>query len=614
MAITFTEKFKFNCSPVFLLHGRNWSTTLNPTIPFLPGENTVNIAYNSTVGCLVDSVRVSNPLVYRVVCPDWMEFELTGDGAAGLTLNESYLVGDWIVGESSTKEVHITVELTVTNVDSAYVSCAFKTYFRVWTKGHVPTISTEYLMRTWSDLLWRSSYANLVCRFYLGACLVTVPGRDLDDHSKCLFCLMGGGSGTPVYENLLNFEFNAYDNNNPRNYYMYAGSNVNSVSTGSYVADFRLFSDTLDLEMMASLYDVDVTLKDWSEEAGEPSEPENYNPSFDGSSDTIAIPDEPTTEACSLGFYNVYKMSQSSLTDLGAFVFGHDVSNVADAIMYLASNAYRSQLVNYIVSCHTIPVEPTTSEGLYTVHLGGRELSDPDTAKSVSGAKVSTDYVTFDCGTISLEEYYGNFADFLDNCKLFLPFIGFVPARPEWFKRTSLTVKYRFNVIDGSCVAFVLSTGKYVNGNNEGGTIVGQYSGTASIRFPVTALNYSGLASGVIGAVGGMATAAGAGSLLGVAGSAVNMAQARPDIVQSNGYNASASMMGVRKPYLYIERPVSSFAKNYQHELGIPANVYGKLGSVSGFVKMENVHLDGIDLTDAEKNELQALLRAGVVN
>ena len=163
-------------------------------------------------------------------------------------------------------------------------------------------------------------------------------------------------------------------------------------------------------------------------------------------------------------------------------------------------------------------------------------------------------------------------------------------------------------------MAYVTSSGKYTNNSNSGGTVVAQYSGTASIRFPITGVSYSNMATGVIGSVASMATAAAAGSVLGVAGSAINMAQMKPSIAQSNGYNACASMMGVRRPFLYIERPVSSYARNYQHELGIPANIWGTLGDVNGFVKMENVHVDGIaGATDFEKNEIARLLAQGVI-
>ena len=160
----------------------------------------------------------------------------------------------------------------------------------------------------------------------------------------------------------------------------------------------------------------------------------------------------------------------------------------------------------------------------------------------------------------------------------------------------------------------MLSSGTYVNNGGANGTLVGQYTGNAIIRFPITGLQYGSMAAGLIGAAGGMAAGFASGNLIGVAGSAVNAMTAKPDIAQSNGYSATASMLGCRRPYLLIERPVSSYAKNYQHELGIPANIYATLGNVSGFVRMESVHVEGISrATDQEKEEIRKLLASGVV-
>ena len=382
---------------------------------------------------------------------------------------------------------------------------------------------------------------------------------------------------------------------------------------------FGVIGCALDLKRL-SVYgqDYEADLKYTSPEVGDPSEPGGYNigddvPSFDDTSDTIGLPTDPAFTSQSIGFYNVYRCALDELVNLGDYIFGEpitDEDDIVDVMSKFVTNTFRSKLVDYIVSCHMIPVDPTYDTGptVVSVHLGGTVCD------TVHVKKVTTDYVTFDCGTISLAEYYANFADFLENCKLYLPFIGFVPARPEWFKRGSLTVKYKFNVIDGSCIAYVLSTGKYVNNGGSNGTVVGQYSGNAIVRFPITGLNYASAASGLIGSAAGMASGFASGNLLGVAGSAVNAMTAKPDIAQSNSYSATASMLGVRRPFLVIERPVSSYAENYQHELGIPANVYETLGHLSGFVKMENVHVDGISgATDQEKAEIKSLLASGVI-
>ena len=501
------------------------------------------------------------------------------------------------------ESLYITANLACTNRSSNDIRCSITVYLEHIVNG-VTTTEQVYQNAQTSIRTDRSASYNY------GISFVAIPGRDNQDPTTYAMVFFRGyenGNNTdldvpfPIHISTQSGEITQYN--------LLYTTNVN-VTNGQIV---KMFS--IDLARIPLVFTgLSPAVEIFSPEAGPESEQDGMeNPSFDNTSDTVSVPAVPTTELVNMGFYHIYKMSASSLNNLATFVFGEEPDGVLDTLLSIGKNMFRSRMVDYIVSCHTIPVDPSVNAtGLMTVKLGGRNLSDGST--SVSGVAVTSDYVDFDCGSISLPEYYENFADFLENCKLYLPFIGFVPARPEWFKNTSLGVKYRFNVIDGSCVAFVLSTGRYVNGNNSGGTIVGQYSGTASIRFPVTGLSFAGMATGVVGAVGGMATAVGAGSLLGVAGSAVNMAQARPDIAQSNGYNACAAMMGVRRPYLYIERPVSSYARNYQHELGIPSNIYGSLGSCVGFVSMVNVHLDGIDLTEAEKNELQSLLSSGVIN
>lgn len=368
---------------------------------------------------------------------------------------------------------------------------------------------------------------------------------------------------------------------------------------------------------------------DEESQAGPPSEEDGYtDPSFDDSSDTIELPSDPAVGVANVGFVNVYKTGVNSLQNMGLELFpdlqytapqaitGNDttdaiVNGFNELVTFFANipsffeQTNAGTLINYILDCHVIPVTPTGGTAEY-IKVGYKTLT-------CSGYKLSNDYVTFNCGTISLAEYYANFADFLTNAKLFLPFIGFVPARPEWFYRDSLTVKYRFNVVDGSFVAFVMSTGSYVNNSNQGPTIVGQYGGSACVHLPITGLTYANMVSGLIGAASGAVVSAASGNVAGVATSAINAANLRGDIPQSNTYSASSSFLTSRCPYLLIERPVSNFSKTYPREIGIPSNISVKLSSVHGFATVGNIHLDGITATDQEKSELERLLREGVI-
>lgn len=374
-----------------------------------------------------------------------------------------------------------------------------------------------------------------------------------------------------------------------------------------------------------------IDLIETSSEAGPPSEEQGMDdPSFDDSSDTIDEALPPTLGITNVGFVRVYNTGVQSLQDLGVELFpplqytnptplSGDPS-VAEAIIggfnalitFMANipsffdQIMANTLISYVIDCHVIPVTPHTAASSENIQVGYKTLQ-------VSAPRVTSDYVDFDCGSINIAEYYANFADYLTTAKLYLPFIGFVPVRAEWFQAATLSVHYRFNVIDGSFVVWVKSTGRHTNNSNASGTILGQYAGNACVHLPITGPTYASMVSGLVGAGAGMAAGAATGNPAAIATSAIAAASQHGDIAQSNAYNGSAAFLSCRTPFLMIERPVSSYAMNYQHEIGIPANIYSTVGSVSGFVKADNVHLDAIPCTDAERQMIQTALREGVI-
>lgn len=369
-----------------------------------------------------------------------------------------------------------------------------------------------------------------------------------------------------------------------------------------------------------------------SPEVGPPSEEGGYDPdrpgAFDNSSDDITIPSDPTLGVSSVGFVRVYNTGLNQLTALGLELFPpltytppvpiSDNQSVSEAIVdgfnqivtFLANipsffdQFMANTLINYVIDCHMIPVSPGSGSS-EAIHVGPKTLT-------TTAGRIYTDYVNKSCGSISVGEYYGNFADYYANAKLYLPFVGFVPTRPEWFTGSTLSVDYKFNVIDGSFCCYVRAGGKHVG--NGGSTIVAQYAGNACVHLPITGPSYAAMASGLVGAGAGMIAGAATGNVAAVATSAIGAMTSHGDIASSNAYNGSAAFLSCRYPFLMIERPVSSWARNYQHEIGIPANVYATLSDVSGFCTMENVHVDGISgATETEKAEIKRLLAQGVI-
>ena len=367
-----------------------------------------------------------------------------------------------------------------------------------------------------------------------------------------------------------------------------------------------------------------------SPEYGDASTPEGYEGgTFDDSSDTISIPTAPSIGVSSAGFVNLYNPSAATLTDFGKDLFPDlnftPVSNlptptdvmeavenactvlatIGNQIPNIVSMYINAQLINYVLDCHILPVAPTSS-GSHAIQVGFKTFNQ-------HAPKVDSDYVDFDCGTLNIGEYYANYIDYapFTKCKLFLPFVGYVELLPEYWQSGSINVTYRFNVIDGSFMAFVKSTSSKSKLSD---SVIGQYGGNCCVHIPITGANYSNMVTGLIQGAAAVATSgAGAvGKATKAIESAVDVCNMRPNVQSSNGYNSTSAFLGCRTPYLVIERTVASFSMSYPEECGLPSNVTETLSNVSGYTEASAIKVDIPGATEAECNEIAALLAGGV--
>ena len=372
----------------------------------------------------------------------------------------------------------------------------------------------------------------------------------------------------------------------------------------------------------------------FSPDYGTPSAPEGYGTgtggSFDDSSDTIAIPSAPAMGITNAGFVNIYKITSNALQQFGSELFPDfsftpisqlpavtdvqtAIENVAQVLVDFGNQIpamidmyINNTLINYILYCHIIPVNPLTN-GTANIKVGFKTFTP-------SAGIVTSDYVDFDCGSLNIAEYYANFIDYAPytTAKLFLPFVGFVEVLPEFWQAGTINITYRFNIIDGSFMAFIRSTSSKSKLSN---SVIAQYGGNCCVHIPITGANYSNMVTGLIGAAAGVAAGgAGVASIAGGAASALNTVATRSGMQNSNGYNSTTAFLGIRKPYLLIERTIADFSESYDTERGIPANITAKLSTVSGFTTSSAIHLDNITgATSAELDEIASLLAGGVI-
>lgn len=329
-------------------------------------------------------------------------------------------------------------------------------------------------------------------------------------------------------------------------------------------------------------------------------------PTFDFTSDPFELSPLPPGIS-ELGFINIYKCGIGALTALGATLFP-DVSAATDvmtAITALSDSVWNSKLIDYVISIHMIPCD-VAAGGDEDIKIGTRTLT------GIQGAKITSDYVEVNLGSLKVDEAYTSFADYsASRARLYLPFYGFIELKPEFWQSAELSIKYRFNVVDGSFIATVTS---HVNRHQpDFDALVGQYSGTACIHCPASGVSYASMFGGMISNSAGLGLSMASGNITGVASSALNLAQtSQGNMEHSNAYNASASVMGHRKPFLLIERPVSQYPTRYAAEVGYPLAVTKRIGACNGLTICEDPVLN-FGCSEEEGKAIIAALKEGVI-
>ena len=324
-----------------------------------------------------------------------------------------------------------------------------------------------------------------------------------------------------------------------------------------------------------------------------PTPPDTPNPTDTGNGNTPPVV-PPTGQASSL--FAIYNPTQAQLNSFGAWLWS---ANFVDQILKLFNDPMQS-----IIGLHKIFAAPSIS-GSSTIHVGYLD-------SGVSSNTVGAQYTDVNCGSVKVSEQFGNVFDYTDtNVRLYLPFIGIVDLATSDVMRGTISVIYHVDVITGACLAEVK-----VSRDSAGGTLY-QYAGDAAVRYPISSGSYMGVVSGVLSAVGGIASAfMTGGATLPMAAGAIagGVSQAKTQVQHSGNFSGCAGAMGIKKPYLIIERPQTMIADGFANYQGKGANVRRTVGQMSGYFKFSDVHTDSImGAAESEIEAIRAALESGVI-
>lgn len=320
-------------------------------------------------------------------------------------------------------------------------------------------------------------------------------------------------------------------------------------------------------------------------------DPAQNNPDIGAGNTPTVVPQ--TGKASSL--YSVYNPSQEQLNQFGAWLWSSDFF---EQIKKLFNDPMQA-----IIGLHKV-YSPVQTSGLGTIKCGYLDSAVPSKL-------VSEQYVTVDCGSVSLQEYFGNVFDYppFTEISIYLPFIGVRRLDPSDIMRATVSVKYHVDVFTGACLADV-----NVKRDTAGGVLY-TFPGSCSVQYPLSSGSYMGIVSTIASTVVGAITAptplgAGAAVLGGITNLTFN---SHANVERSGSFTGTAGAMGSKIPYLIISRPQTAMAQNFETLSGYPSNTYTKLSACTGFTQVKFVHVENLNATDAEKQEIEQLLKEGVI-
>lgn len=317
------------------------------------------------------------------------------------------------------------------------------------------------------------------------------------------------------------------------------------------------------------------------------------NPIDTGTGET-PTPIAPTGNASAL--WSVYHPTQAQVNSFGAWLWTGDIIT---QIQQLLQNPMEG-----IITLHKVFATPVDS-GNGTIVVGRLDSNVPS-------ATVTQQYVTVDCGSIDCYEEFGNVFDYspYTDVSLYLPFIGIVPLNVSDVMRSSIHVTYGVDVFTGACLAMV-------EVSRDGNTInLYQYAGMASVEYPLTGSVHSGLITGLLGVAGSIAATVatgGVGAPAAIAAVGGLASAGTSHNARAGGFSGNAGAMGIKTPYLIIERPQTKVAETFPELAGYPTNYSCKLNECSGHVVVKHVHIEGINATDSELDKINNLLMSGVI-
>lgn len=242
-------------------------------------------------------------------------------------------------------------------------------------------------------------------------------------------------------------------------------------------------------------------------------------------------------------------------------VYNPTQKQLVDAANALFIKFNTGQIVNisqYIVAIHKVFVPVSTDEVFQPIKFGSYNTEVNSKVVNQRLARVS-------CGKVTVPELHHNALDYspYTTVRIWLPFLGFFDLSIDGLSNKEVELNYTIDLINGKALAEI---------SNDDGVIY-RFVGTAYDREPYHTESLNNVSTAYI----------------------------------NGAYN-----MADYTPYLLIERPINLTPSNNDLD-GLPTYKEVTIGDMTGYVRCKKVFAKDMIATEAEKNEIEALLCGGVL-
>lgn len=318
------------------------------------------------------------------------------------------------------------------------------------------------------------------------------------------------------------------------------------------------------------------------------------NGNFDNTGDNVDIPPLPASSAVDSGFISIYNPSLAQLKTLCSYMW-------SDAFDLNTFRKLFADPMDAILGLSIVPVAVPNGENT-NVKVG-------NISTDVLMTKAASQYVEVDCGTLEIKEFWGSYLDYdpYTRAEIYLPYIGIHPLSVDDIMGKTVHVVYHVDILSGACCAYIKC----------GSSVLYSFVGQCASSIPITSIDWTNVINGALniaGSIGTMVATGGASAPMSIgtiASTAVN--SFKPTIEKSGAISGTGGLLGVQTPYIILTRPRQALPSKQNAFSGYPSFITTKLSDLSGYTEIDSIHLENIGATESEVNEIESLLKSGVI-